>query len=151
MNLRPIALRPLLAITVNVEPPVDLGDGRRVIPFSGGTFTGPDGVSGVLTEGGADWQQQRADGTLEIDAHYTLRSDDLDYIEVRSTGLRCASGEVTARLGRGEAVEADEYYFRTHVRLFTTAPRLARLNDILCVSTGQRDRDRVLIHVHEVL
>ena len=52
---------------------------------------------------------------------------------------------------RGEDVDPDSYYFRTHVRLWTSAPRLAWLNDLLAVSTGQRDKDLVHIHVHEVL
>ena len=52
---------------------------------------------------------------------------------------------------RGDAVDPDEYYFRTHVRFTTSAPRLDWLNSILAVSTGRRDRDVVTIDVHEVL
>ena len=52
---------------------------------------------------------------------------------------------------RGDQVGPDEYYFRTLVRLSTAAPRLRRLNDLIAVSTGDRDRNTVRIHVHEVL
>jgi hypothetical protein len=151
MNLRPVALRPALAISVYVEPLIDLGGGRRMIPFSGGTFTGRDGLEGVLAAGGVDWQQNRPDGTLEIDAHYLLQTEADERIEVRSIGLRKAAPDVADRLSRREPVDPDEYYFRTAIRLLTTASRLSHLNDALYISTGQRDRDVVHIHVHEVL
>jgi hypothetical protein len=149
--MRKIELRELLAIEVAVRPPVDLGDGRRCVTFSGGRFSGRGGLAGRVLEGGVDWQRSRAGGVLEIDAHYVLLTDAGDSIEVRSTGLRRASPEVVERIMRGEDVDPDSYYFRTHVRLWTSAPGLARLNDLLAVSTGQRDRDLVHIHVHEVL
>ena len=52
---------------------------------------------------------------------------------------------------RGEDVDPDTYYFRTHVRLTAFSPRLVWLNDLLAVSTGRRDKDLVHIDVHEVL
>jgi hypothetical protein len=149
--MRPVGLRALLSIEVRVLPVVDLGGGRRYVPFEGGTFAGADGLRGTLREGGVDWQSVRADGTLEIDAHYTLATDEAELIEVRSSGLRVAAPEVTERLMRGDPVDPDEYYFRTHVRFTTAAPRWARLNDLLAVSTGRRDRALVTIDVHEVL
>jgi Protein of unknown function (DUF3237) len=149
--MRPIEVRALLSIRVHVRPVVDLGGGRRYVPFEGGTFEGRDGLRGTIAEGGVDWQTVRPDGTLEIDAHYTLSSEDHELIEVRSTGLRQAAPEVAERLARGEDVDPEEYYFRTHVRLATVAPRLAWLNDLLGISTGRRDRSLVTIDVHEVL
>jgi hypothetical protein len=149
--MRKIELRELLAIDVAVRPPVDLGDGRRCVTFSGGRFSGRGGLAGHVLEGGADWQRTRPGGVLEIDAHYALVTDAGDLIEVRSTGLRRAAPEVVERIMQGEDVDPDSYYFRTHVRLWASAPQLAWLNDLLAVSTGQRDRDLVHIHVHEVL
>ena len=72
-------------------------------------------------------------------------------IEVVSQGVRKASESVTARLMQGDQVGPDEYYFRTLVRLSTAAPRLSWLNDLIAVSTGDRERSTVRIHVHEVL
>ena len=148
-------LRPLLAIDVAVEPLVDLGEfplgTRRVVTFSGGTFEGRDGLRGTIAPGGVDWQLARSDGVLEIDAHYLLVTDDGEPIEVRSTGLRKASAAVADRIARGEDVAPSEYYFRTHIRLSTSAPRLAWMNDLLAVSTGERRRDTVRIDVHEVV
>ena len=144
-------MRELIAIAVAVQPIVDLGGGRRYVPFAGGTFSGRDGLAGVVLDGGVDWQRVRPDGVLEIDAHYALRTDEGEDIEVRSTGLRKASDAVSERLARGDAVAPDEYYFRTHIRLSTAAPKLNWLNDMIAVSTGERERDVVHIHVHEVL
>jgi hypothetical protein len=149
--MRKIELRELMAIDVVVRPPVDLGGGRRCVSFSGGRFTGRGGLEGRVLEGGVDWQRTRPDGVLEIDAHYVLVTDVGDSIEVRSTGLRRAAPEVVERIVRGEDVDPDSYYFRTHVRFWASAAGQAWLNDLLAVSTGQRDRDLVHIHVHEVL
>jgi len=149
--LQPIHLRELLAIEVAVHGLVDLGGGRRFVPFAGGTFSGADGLNGVVLDGGVDWQVERDGGVLDIDAHYALRTEDDETIEVRSTGLRRAAPDVLERLARGESVDPADYYFRTHIRLFTAVPRLARLNGLLGVSAGRRERNRVFIDVHEVL
>lgn len=69
--MRPVALREFLSIRVLVRPVVDLGGGRRYVPFDGGSFEGRDGLRGTSREGGVDWQTVRSDGVLEIDAHYT--------------------------------------------------------------------------------
>jgi len=53
--LRPVAVRELLSIQVRVRPVVDLGGGRRYVPFDGGTFDGRDGLRGTILEGGVDW------------------------------------------------------------------------------------------------
>jgi len=144
----------LMVIDVDVHPiealgPFPLGE-RRVITFAGGTFEGRGGLRGTIAPGGVDWQLARPDGVIEIDAHYLLVTEQDEPIEVRSVGLRKASDDVAARLARAEPVDASEYYFRTHIRLSTSAPRLAWLNDLLAVSTGERRPDSVRIHVHEV-
>jgi hypothetical protein len=149
--MRPVELRELLLITIRVRPIVDLGGGRRVVAFDGGTFEGRDGLAGSVLEGGVDWQLVRPDGVLEIDAHYTLRTEADEAIEVVSQGVRKASASVATRLAHGEPVDAGEYYFRTLVRLSTAAPRLSWLNDLIAVSTGERQQSTVRIHLHEVL
>ncbi|MBI4935201.1 MAG: DUF3237 domain-containing protein [Actinobacteria bacterium] len=147
-------LAPLIAIQVQVEPPHELGSQpageRRAIVFSGGTFTGRDGLTGVVAAGGADWQTLRPDGVLDIDAHYALVTEQGEHIEVRSTGVRDASPEVARRIAAGEPVDPSEYYFRTHIRLTTSAPRLEWMNRLIAVSNGRRDRSVVHIDVHEV-
>jgi hypothetical protein len=150
----PVELRHLLTIDVAVQPVVDLDafplGGRRFVGFDGGTFTGRDGLRGTIAPGGIDWQLARPDGVIEIDAHYLLLTDEGEPVEVRSTGLRKVSDEVAQRIARGDAVAASEYYFRTHIRLSTSAARLAWMNDLIAVSTGERRRDAVRIDVHEI-
>jgi hypothetical protein len=148
--MRGIELRELLAIEVAVRPIVDLDGGRRFVPFEGGTFTGRDGLAGTLLAGGVDWQQVVSDEVLDISAHDALRTEQDEDIEVVSTGIRRAPVEVLERMNAGESVDPDEYYFRTHIRLTTAAPRLAWMNGILGVSTGRRERATVFIDVHEV-
>ncbi len=149
--MRPVELRELMSIYVDVLPLVDLGGGRRFVAFGGGRFEGRDGLVGSILQGGVDWQTVRPDGTLEIDAHYTLLTDGDEAIEVVSQGLRRATASVAERLARGDQVDPDEYYFRTLVRLSTPAPRLSWLNQLIAVSTGRRDQSLVRIDVHEVL
>lgn len=155
MEPSPVALRHLLSISIDVEPPRMLGafpDGeRRLMVFRSGTFRGADGLRGALSGGGVDWQTVRADGAIEIRAHYLLVTDDGEPIEVQSNGLRVAEPEVAARMAAGVAVDPSEYYFRTHIRLHTSSARWDRLNRVIAVSSGERRTDDVAIHVHEVL
>jgi hypothetical protein len=144
-----------MTIDVLMQPVVDLAafplGGRRVVVFDGGSFRGRDDLRGTMAAGGVDWQLARSDGVIDIDAHYLLLSDDGEPIEVRSTGLRKVSAAVAERIARGERVEPSEYYFRTRVRLSTSSARLAWMNDLLAVSTGERRRDTVRIDVHEIV
>jgi hypothetical protein len=151
MDAIPIHLSELMIININVRPVVQLGNDRRYVPFADGSFAGADGLQGTLQPGGIDWQRVRADGTVEIDAHYVLRTDDDDLIEVRSTGVRRVPEAVAVRIAAEEQIGAEEYYFRTHITLATSAARWERLNGILAISTGLRERDTVRIHVHELL
>jgi len=145
----------LMEIDVAVQPVVAMGalplGERRIVVFDGGTFEGRGGLGGTIAPGGADWQTVRADGVIEIDAHYLLLTDDGESIEVRSRGIRKATAAVAERMARGEEVDPAEYYFRTHVRLSTSASRLFWINDLLAVSTGERRRGTDRISVHEVL
>ena len=54
---------------------------RRLIPITGGTFKGPD-IEGVVVPGGADWQLTRPDGDTELNARYTLKTNDGFLIQV---------------------------------------------------------------------
>jgi hypothetical protein len=110
---------------------------RRFVPLGGGTVRGPE-LNGTLVEGGVDWQVNRADGALDIAAHYVIRADDGGLIEVQSLGVRHGPPEVMARLARGEQVLPTEYYFRTAVRFTTGAPAWLHLNKVIAVSVGER-------------
>ncbi len=151
LDLRPIRLRGLLRIEVTASDVVEVTGSRRYVPLSGGTFVGRGGLRGVVLPGGSDWQRVRPDGSLEIEAHYALRTDDGSGIEVHSGGIRRASAEVVARIAAGKPVDPDDYYFRTHIRLAAAGAEVAHLDGLLGVATGRREQNRVHIHVHEVL
>ncbi|MEY4412791.1 MAG: hypothetical protein RIQ53_84 [Pseudomonadota bacterium] len=122
---------------------------RRYVPLQGGRVLGPE-LNGRIVDGGVDWQIARADGVLEIDAHYVIEAEDGARIEVRSQGLRCGPPEVMDRLARGEDVPADAYYFRTAVRLTTGAPAWAHLNRLLVLASGRRQARSVWLELWRV-
>jgi hypothetical protein len=123
---------------------------RRVIDILGGTVEGPK-LNGIVLKGGADWQIVRTDGTSDIKARYTIRSDSGSHILVSSEGLRHGPPDVLAKLARGEAADPKTYYFRTVMRFETADPALAWLNNILAIAIGAREPMAVRLAIHEVL
>ncbi len=144
---------PFLVFECSVERATTLGDSgegvRRVIPITGGTVSGE--IAGKVLPGGADWQSVLPDGTIELSAHYALEFDDGTRVEVTSIGLRAAPPEIMDALGRGETVDPDAYYFRTHMRLRTGVERWAHLNKRLYIGKGARAPTGVRIEVFRVL
>ena len=75
---------------VNLDAPVlELGQigsigKRRIIPITGGKFTGPR-LSGTILNNGADWQIVSDDGLAHMDTRYSLKTNDgaLIYIQTR--------------------------------------------------------------------
>ena len=133
---------------------LDLGDvssgHRRIVPLTGGAFTGPE-LSGKLLPGvSADWQILLPDGTALGDIRYTLQTDGGDLLYVQSRGVRHGSAEVLARLGRGEDVDASEYTFRTSTWIETAAPDLDWLNKGVFISVGGRHATGVIYETYLV-
>lgn len=122
---------------------------RRYVPLGGGTVQGPE-LNGTLVSGGVDWQVARADGVLDIAAHYVIRTDDGALVEVQSEGLRHGPPEVMARLARGETVPREAYFFRTVVRFTTGAPAWLHLNRTLALAVGQREARLVLLDLYRI-
>ena len=134
--------------------PLDLGDvsqgRRRIIPLTGGTFTGPE-LNGTLLPGvSADWQIVVPDGTTLGDIRYMLQTDDGALLYVQSRGVRHGSAEVLARLGRGEEVDPSEYIFRTSTAIETAAAELDWLNKGIFVSVGARQAPGVIYETYLV-
>src|SRR5262249_39830260 len=122
--------------------PLDLGDlaqgRRRIVPLTGGTFTGPELNGKLLPGSSADWQIVLPDGTALGDIRYTLQTDDGDLLYARSRGVRHGSADVLERLARGEDVDASEYTFRTSTQIQTAAPRLELLHKGIFIGVGGR-------------
>ena len=133
---------------------LDLGDGarghRRIVPLTGGAFTGPELSGRLLPGASADWQILLPDGTALGDIRYTLQTEGGDLLYVQSRGVRHGSAEVLARLGRGEDVDASEYTFRTSTRIETAAPDLDWLNKGVFISVGGRHAAGVIYETYLV-
>jgi hypothetical protein len=134
--------------------PLDLGQTtqghRRIVPLTGGTFSGPE-LRGIVRPGAsADWQIVLPDGTALGDIRYTLQTDGGDLLYVQSRSVRHGSAEVLARLGRGEGVDASEYTFRTSTQIETANPALDWLNKGIFVSVGGRQAGGVIYETYLV-
>jgi len=138
---------------VTLGEPLDVGDThwgrRRVIPITGGDFSGPR-LSGTVVPGGADWQVIHADGMATIDTRYTLRAADGALISVATSGVRDGPTEVLEALTRGVAVDPRAYYFRVAIRYETSSAEHAWLNRIVAVGSAVRLADEVVYDAYAV-
>jgi len=139
---------------VTVGQPLDLGDvakgGRRIIPVTGGEFSGPR-IRAAVVPGGADWQVLRNDGVAELEARYTLRTDDGALIYVRNLALRHGPPEIIAALAAGRPVDPASYYFRGATFFETSAARYAWLTKTVIVCTGEREPAAVMVKFYQLL
>jgi hypothetical protein len=146
-------LQRLFKAEITLAPPQELGDTpqgrRRIIGITGGRFSG-ERLSGRVLPGGADWQVIRADGVAELDARYTLETNDGALIYVRNRGYRHGPADVINKLASGQPVDPALYYMRTTPRFETGEARYAWLNRIVCVATGARRPAAVELEVFEV-
>jgi muconolactone delta-isomerase len=145
---------PAYRLDATLGPPLDLGTTpnghRRIVPLTGGTFTGPE-LNGTLVPGAsADWQTVLPDGTALGDIRYTLQTDTGALLYVQSRGVRHGSAEVLARLGRGEEVDPGEYTFRTSTQIETSARELDWLNKGVFISVGGRQASGVIYETYLV-
>lgn len=124
---------------VDVAEIIDFGQTaighRRMVPITGGTISGAIG-SGVILPG-TDWQWVQADGSITLDAHYALKLDSGELVEVESRGTRYtdANGQVI---------------FRTSIRLSTSADR-PDINQRMFVAVGQRLANEVILEISPVV
>lgn len=140
----PLPLRSefLFRMSLSTGAPQNVGAGRngelRVVPVAGGTVEGPKLRGEVLPGTAADWLRVDADGTAHMDVRLTVRTWEGHHVFVHYTGLRTGAPDALARLGRGEAVPPEDYYFRTAVRFEAGAAELAWMNKVIAVGVGQR-------------
>lgn len=153
-NMESPQLEFVCELKVLVSAPMVVGETahgvRRVIPIVGGTFEGPK-MKGDIVNGGADWQIVRKDGVAELEAHYTIKTDDGTYIYIKNLGLRVASPEIAAKIGRGEQVSPNDYYFRAVPKFEAPAGKYEWLNNAIFICKGIRNPDNVTIQVWKVL
>jgi muconolactone delta-isomerase len=147
-------LTQVYSLEATLGPPLELGETaqghRRIVPLTGGTFSGPAMSGSLLPGASADWQIILPEGTTLGDIRYTLQTDRGDLLYVRSRSIRHGSAEVLARLGRGEDVDPGEYTFRTSTRIETAAPDLDWLNKGIFISVGGRQAAGVIYETYLV-
>ncbi len=120
---------------------------RRIINITGGEFDGAR-LKGKVLQGGADWQVIRSDAVAQLEARFTMQTDDGALLHVRNFGFRHGSPEVIARLFSGEVVDPAQYYFRMTPLIETGDARYAWLNSLIMVGSGMRTKDRVIYDVY---
>jgi Protein of unknown function (DUF3237) len=144
----------IFAANVTVDMPLDLGDigkgGRRIVAITGGDFQGPQ-LRGTVVPGGADWQVLRTDGVAELEARYTLRTDDGALIYVRNLALRHGPPDVIAALAAGQPVDPARYYFRGATFFETSEARYGWLTRTIVVCAGERQPAAVKLRFYQVL
>ena len=148
------SLKRVYRLEATLGDPLDLGHvaqgHRRIVPLTGGTFTGPELIGTLLPGVSADWQIVLPDGTALGDIRYTLRTDDGALLYVQSRGVRHGSPEVLARLGRGDDVDASEYTFRTSTQIETAAADLDWLNKGVFIGVAGRQPGAVIYDTYLV-
>ena len=118
----------VMTLRVEIAPAREVGelDGgfRRVIPITGGSFTGP-AIQGEVLPGGADWNLTRPDGVAEVWARYTLRADDGVLVGVTNAGLivPLPDGSLYARTSPQFEVAGERYaWLRRSIFIGTLVP-----------------------------
>lgn len=153
-TLRTIRTRPLFVLRLAVRPIVPVGATpgvhRRIGVIHGGTFEG-DRLTGVVMDGGSDWQSVRSDGGVGLDVRVVLRTSDDALIAMTYRGIRHGPADVLRRIDQGEAVPPDAYYFRMAPTFETASPAYGWMNHILAIGAGHRLPDGPVYSVFEVL
>ncbi|HEY4365091.1 MAG TPA: DUF3237 domain-containing protein [Bryobacteraceae bacterium] len=138
----------LFEARVKVGVPLELGN-RRIVPILKGTFEGPE-LRGRVLPGGADWQELRADGVVELEARYTLETDSGQLIYVRNCGIRHASPDTMADLRAGRWVDPARVYCRTVPEFETAEPELQWLTRSVFIAAADRYPSEVVLRFWRV-
>jgi hypothetical protein len=78
-----------------------------VVP--GGSFEG-ERLSGVVLDGGSDWQTLRKDGATTLNVRLVLKTTDDALICMTYQGVRHGRPDVIARIENGEVVDPGSYF-----------------------------------------
>lgn len=148
LDFTPPALEFICELQVTIDEPMLLGatphGDRIIIPIKGGTFNGPK-MKGVVLKGGADYQySNKALNRTELDAIYTIKTDDGVLIHVRNKGLIHAPSD--------ENQKQETFYFRAAPKF--EAPidsKYAWLNNAIYVCKPEGKDGYISIQVWKVL
>ena len=116
---------------------------RTVIPITGGTFEGPN-IKGTILNGGADYQLANAAGRTEVEAIYSIRTDDGVNIHIRNRGIIANSKDAQGN---------PSFYFRCAPQFETPADsKYAWLNNslFLCAPSFSSGFQGIVLNVWRV-
>jgi Protein of unknown function (DUF3237) len=143
------ALEFMARFEVNLDAPIlELGQiesvgKRRIIPITGGKFTGPR-LSGTILNNGADWQMVAADGLAHLDTRYALKTNDGALIYIQTRGFRFGPADVMAEVAKGNPVDPNKYFFRVYIQFETGSAQYEWLNRAMAIGAGMRLRNTVI-------
>ena len=131
----------LMRLEAEFDDPQNLGGTplgtRRILYVKRGSFSGPR-LEGRILPGGGDWVLVRRDGVAQLDIRMTLRGDDGELIDLRSSGLLDIEPQVRQRILNGEEIDPSAYYFRTALAFETGAEKYRWLNRLIAAGVGRR-------------
>ena len=152
--LQTVRTRQLFVLQLDVTGPTNVGDtpvgGRRIGVITGGRFGG-HGLSGVVLDGGSDWQTVRSDGSSTLPVRFLLNTDHDALIAMTYQGIRFGAPEILQKLADGQAVDPISYYFRTTPLFETSDSRYDWLNRVVAIGVGHRLSTGPIYSVFEVL
>jgi hypothetical protein len=129
----------LMDIVLEAAMPLNLGL-RRIVPLTGGTFSGPK-LKGTALSGGADWILARADGVAVLNVRVTLRTDDDQLIYMTYDGI--VYSPPNAKPG--------ETYQRVTPRFETGSAKYQWLTRIVAVGVGRPPATKAVYRVYQIL
>lgn len=131
----------VLEAKVNIGSMVNVGESkrgtRRIIPITGGTFSGPN-IKGTVLPMGEDWQLTRPDGATELSAIYLLKTDDGVVIRIHNQVLMGQGGAARSVIDFEAPLKSPYAYLNNSVYLGT-------------LGMGQGQPSHVVITVYKVL
>lgn len=138
-------------LNIEVAAPVEVGKThagqRRVIPITGGTFTGPQ-VGGTILNAGADFQVIRSATESDLDARYVIELNDGARLFVMNVAYRTGSAQDIAALAAGREVPAENIYFRCAPRFEVADTQTTSwrwLESTVVIGSGRREPNAVII------
>jgi hypothetical protein len=148
----------VMELKVNTDPMQKIGQTahgeRRIIPITGGTFEGPK-LKGVVLNGGADYQFVNKENTrTEIEAIYSIKTDDGVMIHIRNVGIVSRTKEEAEAIAQGKQIDWSKVYFRANPKF--EAPQDSKydwMNNAIFICKGipSGGKGYVTIQVWEVL
>ncbi len=121
---------------------------RRIVPVSGGTFSGERLNGKVLP--GADWVLNRSDKVMVIDVRLILETNDGANIYLTYQGRFLAAPDAMERFGKGEVLDQSEYSLAISAHFECGSSSYEWLNNVVAVGTGEQTISGPIYKIFEV-